>query len=110
MDSTVPRKFYTDNCCPLRRRVEIPPDRLEVVLDAVGTWEFSAHEFSDDELLHAAMLMLQHALTMPDLERWRIATGEPSLHHHKQVDPINLRLSRLSRPIRTSQGNGEFLR
>ncbi|KAI9790464.1 MAG: 3',5'-cyclic-nucleotide phosphodiesterase [Peltula sp. TS41687] len=58
------------------RHIGIPPDRLATVVDAVGTWEFSAHDFSDDELLHAAMLMLQHALTMPDLERWRIATDD----------------------------------
>lgn len=42
---------------------------------AVGTWEFSAHDFDSDELLYAALTMLQHALKMPELAKWRIPTG-----------------------------------
>ena len=45
------------------------------VAGAIGTWGFSAHDFSDDELVHAAFLMLQHALDMPELGRWRLPTG-----------------------------------
>jgi 3',5'-cyclic-nucleotide phosphodiesterase len=45
------------------------------VAQAISVWNFSAHEFTEDELLHAASLMLQHALTMPALEQWRITTG-----------------------------------
>lgn len=57
-------------------RISIAPDRRERIREAVGSWHFSAHEFTDDELLHAALLMLQHALGMPELEKWRISTGK----------------------------------
>ena len=57
------------------RHVTLQPDRREAVIRAIPTWSFSAHDFSDDELLHAASLMLQHALAMPELERWRIPAG-----------------------------------
>jgi 3',5'-cyclic-nucleotide phosphodiesterase len=57
-------------------RISINSDRREKIAGAVGTWQFSAHDFTDDELLHAALLMLQHALAMPELEKWRISTGK----------------------------------
>ncbi len=44
--------------------------------EAFTSWNFSAHELSEDQLVHAAFLMIQHALAMPDLERWRIPAGE----------------------------------
>lgn len=43
--------------------------------EAVGTWNFSAHDFDSDELLFAALTILEHALQMPELEKWRISTG-----------------------------------
>ncbi|TVY30062.1 3',5'-cyclic-nucleotide phosphodiesterase [Lachnellula hyalina] len=55
-------------------RIAVALDRSDKIAAAVGSWHFSAHEFTDDELLHAALLMLQHALAMPELERWRIST------------------------------------
>ncbi|KAH8663640.1 hypothetical protein BGZ60DRAFT_379489 [Tricladium varicosporioides] len=55
-------------------RITVALDRREKIASAVGSWHFSAHDFTDDELLHAALLMLQHALAMPELERWRIST------------------------------------
>ena len=57
-------------------RMNIAWERRDKIAAAVGSWDFSAHEFTDDELLHAALLMLQHALAMPQLEKWRISTGE----------------------------------
>ena len=57
-------------------RIAVALDRREKIATSVGSWSFSAHEFTDDELLHAALLMLQHALSMPELERWRISTGK----------------------------------
>lgn len=42
----------------------------------MGNWKFSAHEFSDDELVFAATEMLQHALKLPELEHWRLTPGE----------------------------------
>ncbi|EPE30036.1 HD-domain/PDEase-like protein [Glarea lozoyensis ATCC 20868] len=55
-------------------RIAVALDRREKIASAIGSWSFSAHDFTDDELLHAALLMLQHALEMPELERWRIST------------------------------------
>ncbi|KAK4698157.1 hypothetical protein P7C71_g1, partial [Lecanoromycetidae sp. Uapishka_2] len=43
---------------------------------AVGIWGFSGHDYSEDELVHAAFLMLQHALSIPELEKWRLSTVE----------------------------------
>lgn len=57
-------------------RISIALNRRELIAAAVGSWHFSAHDFTDDELLHAALLMLQHALAMPELEKWRISTGK----------------------------------
>ncbi|KAF2856590.1 HD-domain/PDEase-like protein [Plenodomus tracheiphilus IPT5] len=55
---------------------ELDQDRMAVVEDRVGTWAFSAHELTDDELLYAALVMLKHALQMPELEKWTIAEEE----------------------------------
>jgi hypothetical protein len=41
----------------------------------IGTWAFSAHDYTDDELLYGALSMLKHALQMPELEKWRIPDG-----------------------------------
>ncbi|KAF2021772.1 HD-domain/PDEase-like protein [Aaosphaeria arxii CBS 175.79] len=44
----------------------------ERVAEAIGSWSFSAHDFTDDELLYGCLLMLKHALSMPELEQWAI--------------------------------------
>jgi 3',5'-cyclic-nucleotide phosphodiesterase len=68
-------------------RLSVPVERLEKIENAIGSWYFSAHDFTDDELLHAALLILQHALDMPELEQWRVSTGMShiagiwNLHH-----------------------------
>ena len=46
------------------------------LISAVGSWNFSGHDWSEEELIHAALLMLQHALTMPELEEWRMSPAE----------------------------------
>ncbi|KAF2751704.1 HD-domain/PDEase-like protein [Sporormia fimetaria CBS 119925] len=51
-------------------------DRRKIVADAIGSWSFSAHDFTDDELLHGALLMLKHALAMPELEQWAMTDDE----------------------------------
>lgn len=50
-------------------------DRKAAVAEAIGYWSFSAHDFSDDELLYAALLMLQHTLQMPELAPWDASAG-----------------------------------
>lgn len=66
--------------------VVVTPERKEAVAKAIGSWSFSAHSYSDDELLYGALLMLQHALKLPELERWRMSSGKhfpppPPPHH-----------------------------
>ena len=48
---------------------------MQDVEKAVGTWAFSAHDFDADALLYAARVMLEHALTIPELEKWKMTTG-----------------------------------
>ncbi|KAL8678077.1 MAG: hypothetical protein Q9186_005542 [Xanthomendoza sp. 1 TL-2023] len=43
---------------------------------AFTSWNFSAHELSEDQLVHTAFLMIQHALSMAELERWRISAAD----------------------------------
>lgn len=55
--------------------LQISPERRDSVAKAVGTWHFSAHDFTDDELVYAALVILQHALSMQELEKWRMTGG-----------------------------------
>ncbi|KAL9587106.1 MAG: hypothetical protein Q9212_000473 [Teloschistes hypoglaucus] len=61
-------------------REEIPSNLTfgdnSVLAGAINSWNFSAHDFSEDQLVHAAFLMLQHALSMPELERWRLSAAD----------------------------------
>jgi hypothetical protein len=63
-------------CANIARDFDLDLDRRMVVEDAVGTWAFSAHDFTDDELLYGALVMLKHALQMPELEKWAINQGK----------------------------------
>ena len=68
-------KFIFKACTDPLRHINVTPEREEVISKAIGTWAFSAHEFTDDELLYGASVMLQHALTVPELEQWRMPAG-----------------------------------
>ena len=57
-------------------RVMVSADRRAVIKAAVGQWGFCAHDFNDDELIYAAKVMFKHALSMSELEAWRIPPGE----------------------------------
>jgi 3',5'-cyclic-nucleotide phosphodiesterase len=57
------------------RDFHVEPERKVYVAEAIGSWTFSAHDLTNDELLYAALLMLQHALQIPELERWRMPEG-----------------------------------
>ncbi|KAI5847518.1 hypothetical protein BZA05DRAFT_457606 [Tricharina praecox] len=63
-----------DNYSYLREkiRVRIPITRANDVEKAVGRWDFSAHDFSDEELVHCAQTMFQHAFTMPEVSEFVI--------------------------------------
>ena len=60
----------------LFRELKLSVDRKSAVARAVGLWSFSAHDYSDDELLYGAFLILKHVLKMPGLEKWRLKDGE----------------------------------
>lgn len=58
------------------REFNVTEEREEYVKQRLGQWNFTAHEFSDDELVFAAYAMLQHAFTIPELEEWKLTPGE----------------------------------
>lgn len=58
------------------RELNVNPDRHSFIREQVGSWKFSAHDFSEDELVFGACQMLQHAFTMPGLEQWQLTSGE----------------------------------
>ncbi|KAK6544250.1 3',5'-cyclic-nucleotide phosphodiesterase [Orbilia ellipsospora] len=57
-------------------KIRVSPSRHELVRQSVCRWDFSAHEFTDDELLLCAFEMFNHAFTMPEVEEWRISSGQ----------------------------------
>ena len=91
------RELMTEICCPKRikvsssggyaspipamnsvahlDRIRIPKERAIVVEQAVGRWDFSAHDFSDEELVHCALIMLEHAFAMPEVAEFAVPTG-----------------------------------
>ncbi|PHH63243.1 hypothetical protein CDD81_6195 [Ophiocordyceps australis] len=57
--------------------IAVSTERQADIVNAVGRWDFSAHSFSDDELLVASMVMFNHALSSAtELERWRLTTEQ----------------------------------
>lgn len=63
-------------------RISVSSQRQAQIAQAVGQWHFCAHEFSDDELVIAGSVMFRHALSMPELEKWRLPTGKQALEEH----------------------------
>ncbi|POS85265.1 hypothetical protein EPUL_005427 [Erysiphe pulchra] len=84
---------------PTRLKLSTTPNRNEAVTAAVASWDFSAHEFTDDELLHAALIMLQHTLKMPELEPWRISTGRIPAYPDSKIE-VSSQPSTLAETIR----------
>ncbi len=56
--------------------VSVSTQRQSDIALAVSNWHFCANSFTNDELLVAALFMFQHALSMPELERWRLPAGK----------------------------------
>lgn len=54
------------------RGLSVDRSRQEVIAEAVGKWGFDGHLFSEDELVYAGYYILNHALSVPELEEWRI--------------------------------------
>ncbi|KAL6715902.1 3',5'-cyclic-nucleotide phosphodiesterase [Lecanora helva] len=59
-----------------KRLPNLDIQRESRLTNAVGSWGFSGHDWSEEELIHAALIMLQHALTLPELEKWRMSPAE----------------------------------
>ncbi|KAK4106214.1 HD-domain/PDEase-like protein [Parathielavia hyrcaniae] len=57
-------------------KLSISVEKQAEVTSAVGQWHFCAHSFTDDELVVAALAMFNHALSIPELEPWRIPTDQ----------------------------------
>ncbi|KAI9695029.1 MAG: 3',5'-cyclic-nucleotide phosphodiesterase [Bathelium mastoideum] len=55
---------------------DVAEDRRAIVAAAVGTWAFNADDFTDDELLYGALMILEHALKMPEVAKWHRTTDE----------------------------------
>ncbi|KAI5810809.1 hypothetical protein BZA77DRAFT_161499 [Pyronema omphalodes] len=77
------RELMTEICSPAKRvkvstptagRIRVPKNRAEVARRAVGGWDFSAHDFSDDELVFCAQTMFEHAFTMPEVADYVISS------------------------------------
>jgi 3',5'-cyclic-nucleotide phosphodiesterase len=79
---------FQDGCVPIKAihhpslltidlsDLDISPQRKAFVERIVGEWGFCAHDLTDDELVHAACTMLTHAMTMPEIEPWKLTEGE----------------------------------
>ena len=51
-------------------------EREARLVKSIGSWSFSGHDWSEEELIYAAFIMLEHTLSMPELENWRISPAE----------------------------------
>ncbi len=60
----------------VKKLPSLEPRKEELLSRALGSWAFSGHDYSEDELIHAAFLMLQHALTIPELDKWRLSAAD----------------------------------
>ena len=58
------------------RELYVTPDRQKLIAEAVGTWGFDGHLFSEDELVYAGYYILNHAVLQPELEHWRVGECE----------------------------------
>ncbi|EXJ70624.1 3',5'-cyclic-nucleotide phosphodiesterase [Cladophialophora psammophila CBS 110553] len=52
------------------RDLYVQESRKEAVAEAVGRWDFSGHDFTEDELVYAGYFMLNHCLQMEECEQW----------------------------------------
>ena len=60
----------------LKKLRSLEPNKEEVLSRALGSWAFCGHDCSEDELIHAAFLMLQHVLALPELDQWRLSATD----------------------------------
>ncbi|KIV80745.1 hypothetical protein PV11_08227 [Exophiala sideris] len=58
------------------RNLYIREARKPVIAQAVSSWGFDGHEFTEDELVYAGYFMLSHALENEAVEKWRMSKAE----------------------------------
>lgn len=85
--SGICRMNADDDAQLISAHIAVSSERQAVIAKAIGPWHFDAHAFTDDELVVAAMFMFKHALAVPELEQWRIPTGELSIRSPSLVAP-----------------------
>ncbi|KAK3399311.1 hypothetical protein B0T20DRAFT_497581 [Sordaria brevicollis] len=56
-----------------KANITVSPEKRAEISRAISTWHFDAHKFDYDELIVAAELTLNHALSMPELKAFRIS-------------------------------------
>ncbi|KAK4169406.1 3',5'-cyclic-nucleotide phosphodiesterase regA [Cladorrhinum sp. PSN259] len=54
----------------------VSSQRRDEISLAISKWAFCSPNFSDDDLVVAACIIFEHALAMPELEKWRIPTAQ----------------------------------
>lgn len=74
-----PQEFIEDY---QHRDLYIEPHRKELVAEQVGKWSFSGQDFTEDELVYAGYYMLNHALSVDAVSKWRIGQGESKSSIH----------------------------
>lgn len=67
-----PEKFIEDY---QHRDLYLDQQRKAAVAEAVGRWDFSAQDFTEDELVYAGYYILNHALSMPEVNQWQMPEG-----------------------------------
>ncbi|EDN07041.1 3',5'-cyclic-nucleotide phosphodiesterase regA [Histoplasma capsulatum] len=88
---------YMPRYSPGPSDLHVLPSRKRLVEAEIGKWDFSAHDFSEDELVYAGTVILEHALQMPELEPWRISSAIGHDVGHPGVN--NVFLVRLNAPL-----------
>ena len=73
---TILRSILKAALLTFHRELYIADGRRAEISRAIGRWDFNGHDYSEDELVHAACLMLEHALSMAELSKWRMSAGE----------------------------------
>ncbi|EXJ79585.1 3',5'-cyclic-nucleotide phosphodiesterase [Capronia epimyces CBS 606.96] len=58
------------------RDLYVEEARKEVIAQAIASWGFCGHDFTEDELVYAGYFMLDHALQVDAVEKWRMSQAE----------------------------------
>lgn len=68
-----PQEFIEDY---QHRDLYIEEERKAAVAEEVGKWSYSGQDFTEDELVYAGYYMLNHALQVPELSKWKMGESK----------------------------------